>query len=537
MKKFCLILVSWIVVTNSFAQKTSQELSSVFDESENQDMIQTILTKYPDLQIEMREDGKVVFKITLEQALWIAQKYSSNIELSQYALQIKQSAWMKEQNSRYGVVEFSTGFSHQLQQGKPTPQNQYNFNKSQTQSGGAKYTKKLDSGLSYQLDYKSQKIRQRPITAKDSDSDPSLGGYSDWKHGDSIDASLNIPLSQDLGEVNQVKERISGIDVKKAQIDLEASELQILKLIADQYWDFLKILKRIEVQQSALELSEKMFDEMQQKFQLGQVEEYDVLNAEWNVLSDREKLFDLEIQRENAQATVLAALNPNFRNLFIFEPIATPAETLSQFDETDALEKVKKYDQQLQKWDQSIAQEHLKLIQIQNKDKFDLDLTLGTKFTGLREMPLESTQDMGRDELFDPYIKLTWKIPFSGDSIAEDYNQNRLAVSRLTLEKRNRAKQIEVEVKSILASLQLQEKRIQANQYSLSLAKKQLDKQIQFFRMGRISSLILDQTRQKHLKAQETKIASKVLYEKTRIRLLVSTRDLYDFYSLTPLTP
>ncbi len=538
MKNTLLVLIIFLtVVISSFAQTTNQELLEEFLQSENREIVQAVFAKYPNIQIQTTEDGQLLVKVTLEQALWIAQKYSSNIDLSEQALRIRRSIWIAEQNSRYGTLEFSTGFAHQLRQERPVPDNEFNFSKRQTQSGGAKYTKELDSGLSYKLDYTSQKIRQRSITAEDSEADPDLGGYSDWKHGDSIDASLTIPLSQDLGEVNQVQERLSAIDVEKAQIDLEASELQVLKVIADQYWDFLGILKKIEVQESALKLSEKMLQETQQKFKLGQVEEHDVLSAELSVLSDKEQLFDLEIKKENAQITMLAALSPNFSQDLIFQPVDTPAETLSQFDKTNVLEKVKKHDQQIQKLDQSVAQEHLKLTQIQNKDKSDIDLTLGTKFTGLRELPLESLQDAGRDELFDPYVTLTWKIPFSGDSIAEDYNQNRLTVARLTLEKRNRMKQIDVQAKSILASLQLQEKRIESNEYSLDLAKRQLDKQTQFFSIGKVSSLTLEQTRQQYLQAQETKIDSKILYEKTRLNLLVLTRDLYDFYSLTPLTP
>ncbi len=493
-----------------------------------EDDIQEIVDNIP---LEL-EGEQLIAKVTIRDMLILALKLSTDIRSVQVSEKIAQSALTASEKRWFSTLRSQAGYTKSSTVGGGDPNAFLNLSDSDALSVSATYEQPLNNGLSYSLTYQEQRSRLRPLTIEDEGNDPEVGTYEDWLDINALNASVTIPLDQDWGEeFNDLPIRFSELEVSRSALDTRQSELSVMDFVGSTYWDLVGILEAIRVQKEAVEISKRLMEENRLRLEVGVLSRADVRITETQLARERQTLLSQQLDAQRVEDQVRAALNIDLTNLN-FIPIDIPKVHDEEQDIESLLKRVYANDVTLGQLENSLQTNQYELIQTQNKEKHDLDLTVGYTVNGYSESPVQGAQYFFQPLLHGVNAQLTWTVPFYDSVIAEEKRQNQLAAESLRLQIRSRRTNLRVQLQSILHSLRLAKQEVLTSQETQKLSQEQLQDEIDRFRTGNSTSFQVSQFQQDALVANQQETLARVNYEKFFLQLLLLTHDLFDYYQL-----
>ncbi|OGG96239.1 MAG: hypothetical protein A2527_04470 [Candidatus Lambdaproteobacteria bacterium RIFOXYD2_FULL_50_16] len=391
---------------------------------------------------------------------------------------------------------------------------------------------KLKSGLSYGLTY------QRGISTTSLGSIEQSGGQvgaftdlTDPVYADAVILGVNLPLFQDLGEVNEVPEKRSGIAAQRAELNAAKERRQILGQVASIYWDLVGISENIKALEKSATLAKQFLEDNRVRESVGAIDPTEVKLAEAQLAMAEKNLLAARIDKKSIEDQIRVVLGLGSLPME-YEPTETLQNHSKPMGSTEALRRIMEQNPEIKIFEEQIKSNDLDLIEAQNKVSTNLDLNLQYRLDGYGYDAGTAGSGVGDPGLAGYQVGLTWSVPLFDHKSEQVLAQAQLEKANAELQLRDAKSQLEVTYGSLLRNLDLGLQTIDLAQTSVELNQQLLEKEQQKFRLGKATSYRVSQVRSDLLDAELSLTLAKIGYEKTYLNLTLLTGEFEKNYEL-----
>ena len=484
----------------------------------------------------IRYDDRDVAKVSLEDILLLTIGRSLTLEASRLGetiakqeLRATQERYIDQLTTRTGVDRTTSLTNDPIQ----TASRAYAVGTSvDSLQFSSTFARRLRSGTSYGLTAQERRFQTRSLSLDEEAGSLNTNATGEWRDMASVRAFASIPFFQDAGTaINDLPERFAELGVQRSQANIRQAEQNQLAVVASTYWDMVAVLENVEVQKSAVELSEQLLQDNEARLEVGTLSRTDVLVADTQLSRDRQALFSARLDALRIEDQLRAVLNLSGID-FGFYPSNRPQ--LRQLDldfeqlRTEAIDQ----DPQLQLLEVALRNNRLEVQQEENKLQTNLDLDLSYTLNGYANNPVLGAVDFIDPGLHGFQAQLTWTLPLGDQATPERLKQKRLQREQLLLNIDSRKSELEVGLQTILRDLELSEQEVSTAETVVRLASEQLQNEIERFRLGQGTSFQVSQFQQQQTQAKAQDILARVRYEKAYLRLLTLTGRIYQEFNL-----
>jgi len=473
-------------------------------------------------------DGREMAEVPLKLVLQLAIDRSVSLQISslgnQEALHAVTAA--KERNTPSLTTSF--GYSN-----NPSFTSQLSGSSTSSLSFSSGYSLRTDSGLTYGLTYAEKNSKSTVLSLLEMGGEVTTGASGTSLSSASLTGSVSIPFFQDSGtEFNELPVRLAEISLNRGKLNLQQTEVSLLKQIASIYWDLVGLLETIEVKKKAVELSEKLLRDNQARLEAGVLNSTEVRITETQLMRNRHSLLSSRLDALRIEDQVRAALNLKNLPVGLFPSDKPKTQFAVPENVSVLLEKIYANDSQIGLTQASLEQNSYQLEQELNKQKTNMDLSLSYILNGYSKGFFGSTADFSKSKLHGMSATLTWEVPLGDQATVENIQRKRLDQEKLTLQIKDRKSQLESSLHSLLRSLRLIEKEKLTVAAVSKLSKDQLHIEIERFKLGKSTSYLISQFQQDVVEAQQQEILFRIRQEKIRVELLALTGEFNEKYEL-----
>jgi len=407
-----------------------------------------------------------------------------------------------------------------------------NFRAADSTALSATWSKKLTTGITYQLIY--QKISQTTSQASLESEDDTFESWSkvdDPLYIDNLSAAVNIPIFQDWGEINRFPEFQSEIALSQNEMQSRKSKLELLNLIANIYWDLVGVQQNIQTLESSIKLAEQFLVDTQTRHRMGVLDIIEVKQSESRLAAVKQSKLLEVFKKSQIEDQIRAALNlsdlpygykatekmrirhsiPNFQSL---------------------LSVIYQKNNDIQLLDSAVQLNELSKKVAENKAEPDLDISLVYQMNGYGKDFTKASGRLSESKLHNYQVGLNWQIPLFDKVTPQKISQAALERSRLNLQIENQKSQLKVELQAILRNLKLTIQGIKLAQNTVALVEELLRKETEKFNLGNNTSFRISQVQQDLTDARKNEILARIQYEKAYLALLVITETIFPTYQL-----
>lgn len=501
----------------------------------------------------VQENGETVVEVSMAGLLTLALERSTTADLLEINQQIAEEALAAAREVYNPMLETSVGLSRNVSVSGtnlsgnvttigststapylgPVSAPYIGLTSSDSVTMAATWSKKLSSGITYQLNY--QKISSktsRGSIPSEGDSFEEWVAADDTLYIDSLTAAVKIPLFQDWGDVNRHAEFKSEIALDQTRMEAKKSKLSLLQMIANIYWDLVGVQENIQALESSIELAEQLLADTRTRQQMGVLDVIEVKQAESRLAAVRQSRLQELFRKSQIEDQIRAALNLGdlpygYRAV---EPMSI-RRTIPAFSEL--LKTVHSRNQDIQMLEAGLRFNALTQQEAENKAEPDLDVQLQYQLNGYGNDTIKALGGMSEARLHDYQIGLSWQVPLFDKVTPQQINKALLERNRLMLQIDNQKSQLKVELQSILRSMKLAEEGIRLAQVTVNLVEELLRKETEKFNLGNSTSFRISQAQQDLTDAKKNEILARIQYEKAYLSLLIITENIFAVYQLS----
>ena len=479
------------------------------------------------------ENGRRVVEVALKDVLTLALQRSTSLKAERIGEEIAQSTLLAARERNNPTLTSSLDQSRSLSFGLIP-------NRSRTLTLSSEFSKKLSSGIRYELKFTELQFKSEGINDAGN-----FSGSSSTGNTSALKSSVTIPIFQDFGsELGDIPVRQAEIGLRRSRLTTRRNESDLLRLVATVYWDLVGLLEAVHVQEESVKLSEQLLRDNQERLRAGVLSPADVKVTETQLARDRQTLLSLQLDALRIEDEVRAALS--LENLDIgFRPVDSPALRKPEADLERLLERVFENDPALAILSTSLEGNRYDLIQARNREDTDLDLELFYQFNGCdRQFDengiflecdnklLAGVSDF-TDFNFGGYgLNLTWTVPLFDNQAAEAVRRRLLERSQIELRLQDLRTILSVRLQSVLRTLRLAQRQVEVAQISVALQQELLQNEIERLKLGRSTGFQVAQIQQDAAEARQNEILARVGSEKAFLEMLVLTGEIYPAYNL-----
>lgn len=393
------------------------------------------------------------------------------------------------------------------------------------------YLQEMPKGWKYQFSYKETRSAITPILITKPGRAPKIQKMQDPIHSSSLTAGVEIPVFQDWGEINQVSDQEAQLQLEQSLSAIEEDRSSVLLHIGNLYWDLVGSLLAEKVREEGLALSKQLFQESQKRVKAGvqNATELNVIRAQ--IARDEQALLAQQIQSLKVEDLARAALKlelPNIR----FVPTDLPKDHPVPIDNLPWKEEIFKADSTLKSLKIQEKQNQLSYLRIQNQEKPNVDVGFSYTVNGYGTQLLEGVRYFDQLPLHDPGIRVTWTVPFNGDQIREQKQQQQLEQAQIQEHMKLQRLRLNVKRQSLLNLLSLAEKDMDATKVSMNAVKQQLTDEVARLKAGESTNFRVAQVQQDVATASLQYTLAKINYEKAYLEFLTLTGTLLSHFGL-----
>ena len=355
----------------------------------------------------------------------------------------------------------------------------------------------------------------------------------------SVELQLTQPLLRGFGDDSVLADvRVTARNAEISKLELHRRIEDTLIAVANSYWDLLFTRKDLEVKLQALVEANELLDINRRKLQVGSGTEFDVIDAEANIETQRAGIIDAQNALENAQDSLLDQINaPKFRrggvenSLFLdveIVPVTVPDLediNLSLERSVDlALEQRIEIQQQV-----LTIQNSEDIFQRTADDALPrLDLTGSWTNSGLEDGFGGSWEELGSGTYYDWSLGIVLEVPIGNRAAKERRSQARIDRSSARLDLQRTINTVVLGVTQAVRDVRSAQQRVQTTRAAVRLRTEQLDGEKRRLSVGLSTSYQVLQVQNDLLEAQTSEVESIVFLLKAMTEYRRQTGDVLE---------
>jgi outer membrane protein len=331
--------------------------------------------------------------------------------------------------------------------------------------------------------------------------------------GDDVSLGVSVDLSQELlkggrRDANLARIRKAELDSFSSEFELRGFTEALVASVETTYWDFFSAELKLDIYREGLRLAEQQLEEIRERVSVGSIPAIEIVAAQAEVALRRESLLDAESRLEEARLKLLHLLNFPVDNLWETQIVPSerpeiPSEGIDdlQIHLDSALRMRPDFNQAL------LARKRGELEVLQTKNgllpRLELFISLGK--TGYSES-FSGVVSGITEGGFDLDASLTLSYPI-GNRQSRARNERAILTSmQADSALENLKRLIELDVHSAYVDANRTKEQIDATAVSRSLQEKKLMAEIEKFKVGRSTALLVAQSQRDLL---DSRIAEK----------------------------
>ena len=349
--------------------------------------------------------------------------------------------------------------------------------------------------------------------------DATMNGSASSIYSDQYTGSIGLTITQSL--LRGFGPGVNLADLRKARLDLDISNAE-LKGIAEQlvsdietaYWELYLASEEIAINKKSLDLADRQLQESEERVEVGKLAELELAAVHAELATRQEALIDAESNYEQARLGFLYLLNPSEERLWEIVPnlMDKPFIPVDTLDAVDVHVKIgMKNRPDLEQARLSYKKGELEITQTKNGllPKLDLFITLGR--TTYSRTFKESIPDIN-SPFYGINIGATLELPVPNRQARAQAARARFSKEQLLLSLQNMERLVQWDVRSAYVEALRLRQQIVATRVTRELQEKNLDAELEKFRVGKSTNLLVLQVQRDFTASQLDEIRAMVAY-------------------------
>ena len=364
---------------------------------------------------------------------------------------------------------------------------------------------------------------QYSVTAGGSRSDnPDSSIFSlNPRYSSSFELQVTQPLLRGFGDDSVLADvRIATRNAEISRLELRRRVEDTLVAVVNAYWDLLFARKDLEVKEQALVEANELLEINQRKLQVGNGTEFDVIDAEANIETQRAGIIDSRNTRDNAQDSLLDLINsPNYRRGGVENPLFLDVQIVP-VTEPDLDELKISLEESVDTALNHRLEIQQQVLGIQNaEDTYQraaddalprFDLTGSWTNSGLEGDFSGSWDELSSGTYYDWSVGVVFEIPIGNRAARERRAQARLDRTSARLEHERTINAVVLGVTQAVRDVRSAQQRVQTTRAATRLRTEQLDGEKRRLSVGLSTSYQVLQVQNDLLEAQTAEVESVV---------------------------
>lgn len=266
---------------------------------------------------------------------------------------------------------------------------------------------------------------------------------------------------------------------------LKSKAIEIVSNVQNTYWSLVLTKEKLKVLEKSLDLTKELLKINKEKEKAGFLAKIDILSTEANIASKEENILQVKRELGNTEDRLKVLLNnKNISWKTEIIPKDIPIFSKTTVDITSI------YDQSLKnRPDYLTSVLELKGLEIEKKISEQNKLPQLNLASNAGLESLESTYPNALGKLFNfkTYfwnVGLAFEFPVTGNIFETQYKESQLNYQKQELTINNAMKNLYLESREAVRSLEINEKRVEANRLSKKLAEEQVKAETEKFNLG-----------------------------------------------------
>lgn len=354
--------------------------------------------------------------------------------------------------------------------------------------------------------------------------------YTDQYTG-TVGLTVTQSLLQGFGfGANLARLRQARLDVEISRWELKGVAESVTAEIETGYWDLFLTGREIEIQQQSLELAQQQLTESLERVKVGKLPDLELAAVEAELAARRGALIDAQSSYEQARLRLLYLLNPRTENTWTHCPVLRDQPFLP----TDSLDTVEIHEQLGLKFRPDLAQARLAL----QKGELELRRTRNgwlprlDLFVNLGRMTYGGYFSAAYPDLQSPFYEATagfnFAFPMPNREASAQLQRARFSREQQTLAVQNLEKRVQLDVRSALVEIRRARQQIEATRVTRELQHKKLAAEVEKFRVGKSTNLLVLQAQRDFTTSQLSEARSLVAYLNALVNLYLSEGTLLE---------
>jgi len=330
--------------------------------------------------------------------------------------------------------------------------------------------------------------------------------------------------------------------LRKARLDLDISQSELRglaeQLLADTenaYWGVLLAMEEISIQEESLRLAQRQMSESLERVAVGKLAELELASVRSEVARRQSALIDAQNQYEKARLDFLYLLNPSSEMSWNLIPIPTdtPSAKGDSLDEVTVHEAVAlMHRPDLEQARLALKQGKLEVSRTRNGllPKLDFFITLG-KTTYAR------TFHEAYPDIQSPFYNINAGISFDfsipNREARANAKQAAASLDQMTYALENMRRLVQKDIRTAYFEVIRTRQQIDATQVTLELEEKNLEAELEKFRVGKSTNLLVLQVQRDFTSSRLEKIRATVNYLNAMVNLYLMEGTLLERRGIT----
>ena len=363
------------------------------------------------------------------------------------------------------------------------------------------------------------------------------------RYTSSLELQVTQPLLRGFGDDSVLADvRIAARNAEISNLELRRRIEDTLIAVVNSYWDLLFTRKDLEVKQQALVEANELLDINRRKLQVGSGTEFDVIDAEANIETQKAGIIDAQNALENAQDTLLDQINaPEYRRGGVENPLFLDVEIVPVTEpDLDDLEISLETSVELAL--EQRLEIHQQVLAIQNSEDLyqrtvddalpRLDLTGSWTNAGLESDFGGSWDELSSGTYYDWSIGLVFEVPIGNRAAKERRSQAKIDRASARLDHRRTVNTVVLGVTQAVRDVRSAQQRVETTRAATRLRTEQLDGEKRRLSVGLSTSYQVLQVQNDLLEAQTSEVESIVFLLKAVTAYRRQTGDVLESFGI-----
>jgi outer membrane protein TolC len=329
-----------------------------------------------------------------------------------------------------------------------------------------------------------------------------------------IGAGVTQSLLRGFGtNVNLASVEQAKIDTKASQYELRGFVENLVAQIEETYWDYALAQRQIDIVKQSIEIAQKQLDETTERIKLGDLAQSERVAAEAELALRKGNLINAQSTLAKTKLNLLQLVNPPGANLWDREIVLenAPVDPTEQLDDIEmhvalAMQMRPELNQAKLQW----QRDELEIVKTRNGllPQLDLFITLGR--TGYADSFGQSVKNISHTNNYDVIGGVTFEYPPLNRG-AEARNLRAVITRDQALEAINNLSQtVEVDIRNAHLEIVRTQEQVAATAATRKLQEEKLKTEIEKFKLGKSTSLLVAQTQRDFLVSQIAEVQAVV---------------------------